>query len=159
MTKCSVINIVSPNFKNIDYFLALKNKCKIVKLFKINFWFLSSFLKSARALCLWQCLAMNSANAKYDTYHRNYINTIINLYYECSVNNNQIMNLNYFLININYKIKIFFFKMIIYASKFLGLFYVFLTYAERIVILKSMCIFIRRIPLHVFRFSSYFDNS
>lgn len=52
------------------------------------------------------------------------------------------MNVIYFLININYKIKIFLLKMIIYVFKFLGLFYVFLIYVERIVILKSMCIFI-----------------
>lgn len=109
LTKCLVINIVSPNFKNIDYFLALKNKCKIVKLLKINFRFLSSFLKSARALCLWQCLAMNSANAKYDTYHRNYINTIINLYYECSVNNNQITVQWILFISLSILIIIFFF--------------------------------------------------
>lgn len=40
------------------------------------------------------------------------------------------MNVIYFLININYKIKTFLLKMIIYASKFFGLFYVFLAYAE-----------------------------
>lgn len=108
LTKCSVINIVSPNFKNIDYFLALKNKCKIVKLLKLIFGFYLHFLNRLEH-SVYECLAMNSANAKYDSYHRNYINTIINLYYECSVNNNQIMNLIYFLININYKIKIFFF--------------------------------------------------
>lgn len=108
LTKCSVINIVSPNFKNIDYFLALKNKCKIVKLLKLIFGFYLHFLNRLEH-SVYECLAMNSANAKYETYHRNYINTIINLYYECSVNNNQITVQWILFISLSILIIIFFF--------------------------------------------------
>lgn len=87
LIKCLVINIVSLNFKNIDYFFVLKNKCKIVKFLKLIFGFYFYFLNWFEYF-VYECLVMNFVNVKYDIYYCNYINIIINLYYECSVNNN-----------------------------------------------------------------------